>query len=185
MTPIVRFLDDPEVISLRLERRIGLPVVTLKVVARIERSWGTALILLALSGLAGCHSSGPSGRCLLFSVEQLQSAWCSRAYACVMSGYSGSYGSIGASASECSGRSDIAFTQQLYTDLGGVAAASEYRTQYPGRFFGCEEAVTSASCSELEPAGPLRSGNGYCSASYLRGEPTVLPDRSCNDLIIN
>jgi hypothetical protein len=100
-----------------------------------------------------------------------------------MSGYSGSYGPIGASASECAARSDIAFMQQLYADMGGMAATSEYRNQYPNRFFGCEEAVTSASCSELEPAGPLRSGSGYCSASYLKGEATVLPDRQCNDLV--
>jgi hypothetical protein len=155
-----------------------------KFVAGSERFWRSAWILLILSGVASCHGSGPLAQCALFPVEQLQSAWCSRAYACLMSGYSGSYGSIGASASECSERSDIAFTQQLFADLGGVAAASEYENQYPSRFLGCQEAVFSASCSDLEPAGPLRSGSGYCSASYLKGEPTVLPDRSCNDLIV-
>ena len=145
--------------------------------------WRSALIFLALSGVAGCDSSGPQGRCALFSVEQLQAAWCNGAHACLMSGYSGNYGSIGGSASECYGRSDIPFTQELYADLGGVAAASEYRDRYPNRFFGCEEAVTLASCSDLEPAGPLRSASGYCSASYLKGESTVIPDRQCNDVI--
>jgi len=159
--------------------------VKFRFVAGIDRFWRSALILLALSGLAGCRSSVSTGSCLLFTVEQLQSAWCNGAHACLTSGYSGSYGSIGASASECSGRSDIPFMQQLYADLGGVAAASAYRNQYPSRFFGCQEAVTAASCSDLEPAGSLRSGSGYCSASYLKGEPTVLPDRSCNDFVRN
>jgi hypothetical protein len=144
---------------------------------------GSALILLAMSGLAGCSKSDPKGSCALFSVEALQTLWCNGAHACLMSGYAGNYGAIGASASECSGRSDIAFMQQFYADLGGATAASEYRGQYPNRFFGCQEAVVSASCSDLEPAGPLRSGSGYCSASYLKGEPTVLPDQPCNDFI--
>jgi hypothetical protein len=118
----------------------------------------------------------------MLSLQQLQGAWCNGAYACLMSGYSGSYGSIGASASECAGRSDIAFMQQLYADLGGMAATSDYQNQNLDRFFGCQNAVLLASCSDLEPAGPLRSGGGYCSASYLKGEPTDLPDRLCNDL---
>jgi len=142
-----------------------------------------AELALVLSILGACQSADVAGSCRLLSLPEFQRAWCEQAHQCVADGYSGNYGPLGASVDECAARDDIGFLQILYAQLGGAGPAEQYRVSQPARFFGCEDVLWRASCSELEANGPLLSDGGYCSAAYLKGEPTGLPDRPCNDVL--
>jgi len=124
-----------------------------------------------------------SGGCVADSLEGMQRTWCEKAFQCLADGYSGGYGSIGASVDECAVSDNIEFMQAFYAQFGGPAPAQEYRSQnmHLDRFQGCDDALFKGTCADLEPNGPLLSDGGYCSAAYLMGEPTSLPDRGCND----
>ncbi len=143
---------------------------------------GTCLLFLSLAtGMAIGACGKPSGVCLEATPGHLHAIWCEWVLKCQAQGSAAAFGDLGMSVNECGGHPSP-FMQVLYASLGGVNAAEDVQRMNRLRFSDCYNAIWyRAACGDLLADSSLLMQGGYCSASYLKGEPTTLPSLDCND----
>jgi hypothetical protein len=91
-------------------------------------------------------------------------------------------GDIGASEAACSAKADLVFTSELYSRLGGEAAAMSLISQYDERFRDCTAYIAQTTCGTVTSLDVLFGAGGYCDPAVLNGSaPALSPLHVCTN----
>jgi len=140
--------------------------------------WRVLLVCAALA--AGSCGRGGGGGCGPSTFGIMQQTWCQHVFACRAAGGTDALGDIGASEAACTAKTDLVFTTELYSRLGGQSAAMSLIGQYDARFRDCTAYIAQTTCGTVTSLDLLFGAGGYCDPAVLNGSaPALSPLHVC------